>query len=82
MSELLREVPGIGKDWVHHMRPCTPRLLFLFETCPRLVMKSTLDDIAKELPENHKLSIKKMEHSIEDHIYRIFRRMRIVTNIR
>lgn len=25
----------IGKDWIHAARPCSPRVIFTFENCPR-----------------------------------------------
>ncbi|XP_043288529.1 protein SMG8 isoform X2 [Venturia canescens] len=66
----LRSIPGLPKGWETNGRPCSPRVLFYFETCP-----SVFRD-----PESG-ASIKKLEHSLEDQIYQVLRKNRIVTNI-
>jgi hypothetical protein len=35
-SELLRTIPGLPKEWITTCRPCSPRVLFLFESCPAI----------------------------------------------
>ncbi|XP_011306755.1 protein SMG8 [Fopius arisanus] len=64
ISTLLTSIAGIPKIWCTNGRPCSPRVLFYFETCPEAI-------------EN----IKKLEHSLEDQIYHVLRKHRIVTNI-
>jgi hypothetical protein len=35
-SEILRTVPGLSEEWITNCRPCSPRVLFLFESCPAI----------------------------------------------
>ncbi|KAB0804697.1 hypothetical protein PPYR_01667 [Photinus pyralis] len=63
ISDCLREIDGISLDWINNCRPCTPRLLFYFERCPKGVT-----------------NIKKLEHDIEDRIYHILRKIRIISS--
>ncbi|KAH0955896.1 hypothetical protein HN011_006917 [Eciton burchellii] len=68
LSDVLNSIHSLPKDWISNARPCSPRVLFYFESCPL-----TFQD-----PDS---SIKKLEHSLEDQIYQLLRKNRIVTNI-
>lgn len=70
LSEILNSISGLPKEWTTNVRPCSPRVLFYFETCPPVFRDS-----------DSEASIKKLEHSLEDQIYHILRKNRIVTNI-
>ncbi|XP_012536412.1 protein SMG8 [Monomorium pharaonis] len=70
LSDVLSCIHSLPKDWISNARPCSPRVLFYFETCPA-VFKD---------PDNE-TNIKKLEHSLEDQIYHVLRKNRIVTNI-
>ncbi|KAK4880354.1 hypothetical protein RN001_008500 [Aquatica leii] len=35
ISESLKDVDGLNLEWINNGRPCTPRLLFYFERCPK-----------------------------------------------
>ncbi|KAL1497183.1 hypothetical protein ABEB36_008182 [Hypothenemus hampei] len=59
----LSEVGDLSSGWVNHGRPCTPRIIFHFER------RNTLN----------KVSIKKLEHNLEDKIYHILKKTRIIT---
>ncbi|XP_014207374.1 protein SMG8 [Copidosoma floridanum] len=70
LSDFLSTISGLPKDWLSNGRPCSPRVLFYFETCPPIFRD----------PDSG-ASIKKLEHALEDKIYQILRKNRIVTNI-
>ncbi|KAG7212648.1 hypothetical protein KM043_012931 [Ampulex compressa] len=70
LSDVLSCIPSLPKDWVSNVRPCSPRVLFYFETCPMVFQD----------PDSG-ANIKKLEHSLEDQIYHVLRKNRIVTNI-
>lgn len=71
LSDFLSTVSGVPKDWISNGRPCSPRVLFYFESCPPIFRDAESG-----------ASIKKLEHSLEDRIYQVLRKNRIVTNIR
>ncbi|XP_003403110.1 nonsense-mediated mRNA decay factor SMG8 [Bombus terrestris] len=70
LSDVLSSIYSLPKDWISNVRPCSPRVLFYFETCP-----TVFQDPASGA------NIKKLEHSLEDQIYQVLRKNRIVTNI-
>ncbi|KAJ8687988.1 hypothetical protein QAD02_023783 [Eretmocerus hayati] len=70
LSEVLGTISGLSKEWISSCRPCSPRVLFYFETCPPVFCDP-----------DRKASLKKLEHSLEDRIYQILRKNRVVTNI-
>ncbi|XP_003701120.1 nonsense-mediated mRNA decay factor SMG8 isoform X2 [Megachile rotundata] len=70
LSDVLSCIYSLPKDWVSNVRPCSPRVLFYFETCPSVFQDSSSG-----------ANIKKLEHSLEDQIYHVLRKNRIVTNI-
>jgi len=82
VAEILKAVPGIPKDWVNHGRPCSPRVLFLFLSCPTALrgIRGSRDERRDAKPHKHP-PIKRLEYSLEDQIYRILRKARIITNV-
>ncbi|XP_014673337.1 PREDICTED: protein smg8-like isoform X2 [Priapulus caudatus] len=83
LSDVLQATPGVCKDWVNAGRLCSPRVLFLFENCNERIIA----DARKELSVRSKYRstkmamYKKLQHSLEDQIYRILRKSRVITNI-
>ncbi|XP_053379318.1 nonsense-mediated mRNA decay factor SMG8-like isoform X1 [Mercenaria mercenaria] len=81
VTEQLLDLP-ISKDWKYNGRPCSPRVLFVFET-------STIEYDPDELVDNtgYKIRpqrihpIKRLQHCMEDQIYKILRKSRVITNI-
>ena len=63
LSDALKDIDSLNPEWVASARPCTPRLIFYFERCPK--------DIS---------NLKKMEHNIEDRIYQILKKSRIINS--
>lgn len=63
MTGILSSIEGLSTDWATNWRPCTPRLIFYFENCPKNIT-----------------NLKKLEHNIEDHIYHILRKTRIISS--
>ncbi|XP_026465083.1 protein SMG8-like [Ctenocephalides felis] len=66
-STKLREA-GVTSRWYQAGRLCSPRCLFLFEKSPLGRRPSSGSDV------------KKLEHALEDQIYRVLRKARVVTN--
>jgi len=77
MSDCLRGL-AVSPSWLINARPCSPRVLFIFEknNVDKLNNLSERDIKTRKIP-----PIKKLQHSIEDQIYRILRKSRIITNI-
>uniref|UniRef100_A0A6M2DWN0 Nonsense-mediated mRNA decay factor SMG8 n=1 Tax=Xenopsylla cheopis TaxID=163159 RepID=A0A6M2DWN0_XENCH len=85
----LREA-GVTSRWYQSGRLCSPRCLFLFENSLLGNRCSTFDDLghnnksdgdnAVSSGRTARSDIKKMEHALEDQIYRVLRKARIVTN--
>nr|SVE85386.1 EOG090X02WG [Daphnia pulicaria] len=65
VAEVLKTVPGLPKDWLTLGRLCSPRVLFYFEQRPPV-----LDD-----------NLKSLQHLMEDQIYRLLRKCRVITNV-
>ncbi|CAH2085817.1 unnamed protein product [Euphydryas editha] len=59
---------GAGGAWETHGRPCCPRLLFHFRRAPTPLRKAPA-------------ALKRLEHAVEDQIYFILRKARIITNV-
>nr|CAG4646892.1 EOG090X02WG [Megafenestra aurita]SVE92282.1 EOG090X02WG [Megafenestra aurita] len=65
ISEVLKTVPGLPKDWLTLGRLCSPRVLFYFEQRPPIVEEN----------------LKPLQHLMEDQIYRLLRKCRVITNV-
>ncbi|GAB6031120.1 hypothetical protein CHUAL_007928 [Chamberlinius hualienensis] len=77
LTEALKEHADITDEWAEAGRPCSPRALFAFQmTHQELDDGSSSTRSAKKLP-----PIKKLEHALEDQIYKILRKSRVITNI-
>ncbi|XP_013192858.1 nonsense-mediated mRNA decay factor SMG8 [Amyelois transitella] len=59
---------GPGTAWESHGRSCCPRLLFHFRRAPAPLRRAPA-------------SLKRLEHSVEDQLYFILRKARIITNV-
>ncbi|KAG8182047.1 hypothetical protein JTE90_013977 [Oedothorax gibbosus] len=78
-KELLADVDVSG-DWIQNGRPCSPRVLFVFESSPLFHTNDTHASEGRSKPKKQS-PLKKLEHSLEDQIYRILRKSRVITNI-
>lgn len=80
IGDLISDIPGVPKDWIQYGRLCTPRVLFLFEKCPVSVKKrSALETSDSQGPSRKVPAIKKLEHAMEDQIYHVLRKNRIIS---
>ncbi|XP_061461023.1 nonsense-mediated mRNA decay factor SMG8 [Rhineura floridana] len=85
LKAAIKDCP-VGKDWKLNCRPCPPRLLFLFQLNGTLKvdpMPGRGQDLCGHLdkPPTKKHSPKRrLQHALEDQIYRIFRKSRVLTN--
>lgn len=66
IAECLQSLSSVPSDWVQAGRPCSPRALFVFESYDRTISKERLQN---------------SERQLEDQIYRILRKSRVITNI-
>lgn len=67
ICDLLKEIPELSKNWTHLGRPCSPRVVFVFE--------------AYDLNEHVAKNKRKYELYLEDQLYRFLRKSRVITNI-
>lgn len=77
MSEQLQGFP-ISKDWCVNGRPCSPRVLFVFETT---LLDVTSDENDIKVRPQRNPPLKRLQHATEDQIYRLLRKSRVITNI-
>ncbi|XP_025084396.1 protein smg8-like isoform X2 [Pomacea canaliculata] len=81
LCEMMQVLP-VSKDWTSTGRLCSPRVLFVFQTSTFAM--NTDEDLpaAGSKVRSQKLSpIKRLQHNLEDQIYRILRKSRVITNI-
>ncbi|XP_010891872.1 protein SMG8 [Esox lucius] len=83
---LLRAVikdSNISKEWKVNCRPCPPRLLFVFQMNGALRCSggngSDVSGGNADKPKKHSPR-RRLQHALEDQIYRIFRKSRVLTN--
>ncbi len=76
ISRALEKVGVLSKDFCSHARICSPRLLFLFE------IKTGSSVRVKTAKNFFGGSLDKKQSQLEDEIYHIFRKCRVITNIR
>lgn len=71
----------LPKDVINHGRFCIPKLVFYFATAPMGLRgsKGTSDLIKRDGKVSKNPPIRKLEFSIEDQIYRIFRRVKLIS---
>ncbi|XP_037082118.1 protein smg8-like [Pollicipes pollicipes] len=72
VTDTLRSVPGVPSGWVNQGRPCPPRVLFYFASCPPAV--------ARQKARAGRPASEQLQHSLEDQIYRLLRKVRVITN--
>ncbi|XP_033906041.3 nonsense-mediated mRNA decay factor SMG8-like [Acipenser ruthenus] len=79
----------VSKEWKLNCRPCPPRLLFVFQLNGALKVSSGgagMGTASAEAPGGNPEKPKKhsprrrLQHALEDQIYRIFRKSRVLTN--
>ncbi|XP_040192769.1 protein SMG8 [Rana temporaria] len=83
LKPALKECP-VGLEWKLNARPCPPRLLFVFQLNGALrgVEPSGRGGgqlAADSKPKKHSPK-RRLQHALEDQIYRIFRKSRVLTN--
>ncbi|XP_052821205.1 nonsense-mediated mRNA decay factor SMG8-like isoform X2 [Mya arenaria] len=81
VQDQLMDLP-ISKDWKYNGRPCSPRVLFVFETATLDYDPDEMVETVGYRPKPQKISpIKRLQHCMEDQIYKILRKSRVITNI-
>ncbi|XP_014880186.1 protein SMG8 [Poecilia latipinna] len=72
---------AVSKEWKLNCRPCPPRLLFVFQMNATLKVPGNGSDSGgnPEKPKKHSPR-RRLQHALEDQIYRIFRKSRVLTN--
>ncbi|TRY95405.1 hypothetical protein DNTS_005480, partial [Danionella cerebrum] len=79
MRGAIKDSP-ISKEWKLNCRPCPPRLLFVFHMNGALrVNVGGNDGTGGDKPKKHSPR-RRLQHALEDQIYRIFRKSRVLTN--
>ncbi|XP_064642230.1 nonsense-mediated mRNA decay factor SMG8-like isoform X2 [Lineus longissimus] len=86
ITDQLKVFP-ISKEWMIAGRPCSPRVLFIFENHSLELAASNggagdgVDLTRSKTMKSPAIAIKKLQHAVEDQIYRILRKSRVITNI-
>ncbi|XP_051973541.1 nonsense-mediated mRNA decay factor SMG8-like [Xyrauchen texanus] len=84
MRAAIKDSP-VSKEWKLNCRPCPPRLLFVFQMNGALRISSSgmggngTDGSGGDKPKKHSPR-RRLQHALEDQIYRIFRKSRVLTN--
>lgn len=79
VKDILKECT-VGRDWWVNGRSCPPRLLFVMLKC-HLSNLPQLDSNGMEMSSKKKKApIQRLEHKLEDQIYKILRHSRVLTN--
>ncbi|XP_026229011.1 protein SMG8 [Anabas testudineus] len=75
----IKECP-VSKEWKVNCRPCPPRLLFVFQINGTLKVANGSESGGNpDKPKKHSPR-RRLQHALEDQIYRIFRKSRVLTN--
>ncbi|XP_062263049.1 nonsense-mediated mRNA decay factor SMG8 [Platichthys flesus] len=71
----------VSKEWKLNCRPCPPRLLFVFQMNGTLKVSANGSESGgnPDKPKKHSPR-RRLQHALEDQIYRIFRKSRVLTN--
>uniref|UniRef100_A0A3Q3J6P8 Nonsense-mediated mRNA decay factor SMG8 n=1 Tax=Monopterus albus TaxID=43700 RepID=A0A3Q3J6P8_MONAL len=71
----------VSKEWKVNCRPCPPRLLFVFQMNGTLKVSANGSESGAnpDKPKKHSPR-RRLQHALEDQIYRIFRKSRVLTN--
>lgn len=81
VTDELRKRPELApKDWINQGRLCPPRMIFYFATSPIALRgtKGTQDLVKRDGKVSKHPAIRKLEFSLEDQIYRILRKARVL----
>ncbi|XP_015251559.1 PREDICTED: protein SMG8 [Cyprinodon variegatus] len=72
---------AVSKEWKLNSRPCPPRLLFVFQMNAALKVSGNGSESGgnPDKPKKHSPR-RRLQHALEDQIYRIFRKSRVLTN--
>ncbi|KAL6098317.1 smg8 [Pungitius sinensis] len=72
---------AVSKEWKLNCRPCPPRLLFVFQMSGSLKVSGNGPESGgnPDKPKKHSPR-RRLQHALEDQIYRIFRKSRVLTN--
>ncbi|XP_076017529.1 nonsense-mediated mRNA decay factor SMG8 [Genypterus blacodes] len=71
----------VSKEWKVNCRPCPPRLLFVFQIHGSLKVSANGSESGGNPDKSKKHSPRRrLQHALEDQIYRIFRKSRVLTN--
>ncbi|XP_045596633.2 nonsense-mediated mRNA decay factor SMG8 [Procambarus clarkii] len=89
LAEVLRQVPGISNNWVSFGRLCAPRVLFIFSSRLLPIQIKSQDNISGQRSGAQRTSrnsnvpgpLRNLELALEDQIYRLLRKSRVITNI-
>uniref|UniRef100_H2ZMM6 Nonsense-mediated mRNA decay factor SMG8 n=1 Tax=Ciona savignyi TaxID=51511 RepID=H2ZMM6_CIOSA len=68
----------VGRDWWVNGRPCPPRLLFVIQKSHLSNKKSS--EATGDSSKKKKPPLKRLQHTLEDQIYKILRNSRVLTN--
>ncbi|KAK7494187.1 hypothetical protein BaRGS_00014660 [Batillaria attramentaria] len=80
LCDMLRDL-SVSKEWAATGRLCSPRVLFVFQT-PAIATGPDDDMSSSSKARSQKLSpLKRLQHNLEDQIYRVLRKARVITNI-
>ncbi|XP_076825569.1 nonsense-mediated mRNA decay factor SMG8-like [Clavelina lepadiformis] len=81
VKDVLKEC-SVGRDWWVNGRPCPPRLLFVIMRCDLVNTKSSSDGASAEgaSSKKRKPPLKRLQHTLEDQVYKILRNSRVLTN--
>ncbi|XP_068187507.1 nonsense-mediated mRNA decay factor SMG8 [Antennarius striatus] len=71
----------VSIEWKVNCRPCPPRLLFVFQMNGCLKVSGSMSESGgnPDKPKKHSPR-RRLQHALEDQIYRIFRKSRVLTN--
>lgn len=78
---------GVGRDWWVNARPSPPRLLLVFQRCHLSLISNKQPDAEIKngnesgiVSKKKKTPVKRLQHTMEDQVYRILRSSRVLTN--
>uniref|UniRef100_A0A8C4R9L3 Nonsense-mediated mRNA decay factor SMG8 n=1 Tax=Eptatretus burgeri TaxID=7764 RepID=A0A8C4R9L3_EPTBU len=74
------EKTPVGSEWQLHCRPCPPRLLFIFGPVELGALTRGHENLDVNDKPRRNSPRRRLQHALEDQIYRIFRKSRLLTN--
>ena len=80
IKDVLKEC-SVGRDWWVNGRPCPPRLLLVVLRCNLVNNKTSVEGSSLEgASKKKKPPLKRLQHTLEDQVYKILRNSRVLTN--